>query len=115
MKKLKLSIAERLTALAIFNNPENKVATENLKVYLDDVNQFRVSEEEKKEIKWNEEKNDKGMITRVTWKDEGVDMKQIKMDEFTSKFLTEKLDGQEYSATDLLAVSAISLLEKLKN
>jgi len=114
MKELKLNVPERLVALGIFNNPQNKVATSELKVYLDDVGKFRLTLEEKAAVKWEDITNNEGEIISVKWNEEGVEPKAIEIDEFVRAFLQEKLEKLEGSAADPLALSIVSLLEKVK-
>lgn len=114
MKTIKLNVAERLAALAIFNNPENKVNTSDLKVYLDDVDKFRIADGEKGAMKWEDVKDEDGNVVNIKWDDANVDPKKIEMDPFTEKNLKEKLEQLEYSAVDPLANAVLSLLEKLK-
>ena len=114
-KSLKLNIAERLVAIGIFNDPENKVATSDLKVYLDDVAKFRITDLDKETVKWEEIKNDKGEITNVKWDDKDSGPTEIQIESFTEKFLKDKLNKLEYSAGSDLVSSVVSLLEKLNN
>lgn len=127
MKILELNIPERLVALSIFNNPENKVPTADLKLYLEDVSKFRLSDSDKELVKWEdikapEDVKDKdgnvtivaGTITSYQWNEAGVDPKRIEIDEFTRKFLEEKIGKLEVTASDPLAGSIASLLEKSK-
>ena len=114
-KSLKLNIAERLAALAIFNNVENKVATSDLKVYLDDVAKFRITDLDKETVHWEDIKNEKGEITSVQWDDKSAGLMEIQIESFTEKFLKDKLTKLEYSAADPLVSSIMSLLEKLNN
>lgn len=117
MKSLQCNISERLTALSVFNNPENKVATSDLKVYLDDVGKFRLTDEDKAAANWEELKQDAEKpetITGFKWDDSKNEPKAIEVDEFTRKFLEEKLTKMEISATDPFAGAALSLIDKLK-
>ena len=127
MKKLKLNVPERLVALGVFNNPETKVATSDLKIYLDDVGKFALSEEYKKQIKWKEvvveeDVHDgegklikkKGTIDTYHWNEEKVDQPEFQIEEFTRKLLQEKLEALETTAGDQLAGSYVSLLDKIK-
>jgi len=110
---IELNIAERLVSLAVFNNPENKVATEHLKIYLEDVHKFRIDDKEKEEIAWEELKNEEGQITSYKWNNPGY-TKEIDIDSFTHTFLKEKITALEYSAADPLAGAVASVLEKLQ-
>ena len=117
MKSLQVNTAERLSALSVFNNPENKVATSDLKVYLDDVAKFRLTDEDKVANKWEELKQDAEkpeVVTGYKWDDSGTEPKTIEIDEFTRKFMQEKLVKMEISATDPFAGAVLSLIEKLK-
>jgi len=114
MKKFKLTIAERLAAIAVFNNPENKVPTSDLKIYLDDVAKFRITDLDKETINWHEEKDKEGRVVTVGWDEKDAGPTDISLDDFTVKFLKEKLDKLEYSAADSLAGSVLTLIEKLK-
>lgn len=127
MKILELNIPERLVSLSIFNNPENKVPTSDLKLYLDDVSKFRLSEADREIVKWEDIKSEedqlnakgeivakKGDIVSYKWSEAGVDPKKIEIDEFTRKFLQEKIEKLEVTASDPLAGSIASLLEKVK-
>ena len=117
MKSLQVNTAERLSALSVFNNPENKVATSDLKVYLDDVAKFRLTDEDKVANKWEELKQDAEkpeVVTGYKWDDSGTEPKTIEIDEFTRKFMEEKLTKLEISATDPFAGAVLSLLGKLK-
>lgn len=115
MKSLKLNIAERLAALAIFNNPENKVTTSDLKVYLDDVAKFRITDLDKETVHWKDIKDEAGVVTSVSWDDSQVGPTEIQIDKFTEKFLKDKLEKLQYSAADPLAGSVLGLLEKLNS
>lgn len=117
MKEIKCNVAERLAALSVFNNPENKVATADLKVYLDDVAKFRLSDEDKVAVNWEELKQDAEkpeLTTGFKWDDTKTEPKPIELDEFTRKFLEEKLTKLEVSATDPFAGAVLSLIDKLK-
>lgn len=127
MKILELKIPERLVAISIFNNPENKVPTADLKLYLEDVNKFRLSESDKELVKWKDilaEEDQlnakgevlvkKGGIASYQWDESGVDPKRIEVDEFTRKFLEEKIGALEVAASDPLGGAIASLLEKVK-
>ena len=82
MKILKLSIAERLVALAIFNNPQNRVSMENLKIYLDDVGKFRISEADKKAVAWEDILNEKGILVSAKWQPSMEEPKKIEIEPF---------------------------------
>ncbi len=114
MKSLQLTANERLCALSIFNNPENKVATEHLKVYLDDVDKFRLTEEEKTAVKWKDIKDEQGVIVSVQWDATDFPEKEFEVDEFTRKLLEDKLKSLEVSAADPFASTVPSLMEKIK-
>lgn len=114
MKTLSLNIPERLVALGVFNNPENKVATSDLKVYLDDVAKFRITPEDRVAVNWEDIKNEKDELVSYKWNEEGVEPKTLEVDEFTRKFLEEKLAKLEVSVADPLAGSIAALSEKLK-
>lgn len=113
MKTLSVAVAERLAVISIVNNPENKVATSDLKVYLSDVDKFRFTEEEKIAIEWNEEKNAEGQVVAFKWSPTAPE-KSVEIEEFTRKFLEEKVAKLEVAASDPLANPIMSLLEKLK-
>lgn len=113
MKTINATIFERLAALQIINNPENKVATEHLKVYLDDANKFSISQEEREQIGWEDIKNDQGEIIQVKWSNTDYS-KDIELSDFTVSFLTDKFKAREYSAADPYALAAAQLIEKLK-
>lgn len=115
MKSLKLNIGERLAALAIFNNPENKVATSDLKIYIDDVSKFRITDLDKETVKWTEKKNEEGETESVSWDDTDAGPTEIKIESFTEKFLKDKLAKLQYSAADPLVKSVLSLNEKLNS
>jgi len=109
---VKLNIGERLVALAIFNDGNNKVPTADLFQYLQDAGKFNVTEEDKKESGWE-----------IIMKDDQVDgwkcanimlEKNIDFGGFTKKFLAEKLAKMEFSAADPLSRFVPTLLEKLK-
>lgn len=112
MKALSLTIAERLAAISIFNNPENKVPTTDLKVYLFDVDKFRLSEEDKLACKWEEIKNENGEVTSFKW-DASAAEKSFEIEEFTRKFLHENLTKLEISAADPFAGPVATLIEKV--
>ena len=114
-KSLKLNIAERLVAIGIFNNPENKVATSDLKVYLDDVAKFRITDLDKETVKWEDIKNEEGVVVSVKWDDKDAGPTEINIESFTEKFLKDKLNKLEYSAADGLVGAVPTLLEKLNN
>lgn len=112
MKTLTLGIAERLAAISVFNNPENKVPTSDLKVYLADVDKFRLTEEDKVAANWTEEKNENGEVVSYKWSPTAPE-KTFEIDEFTRKFLEEKLKKLEVSAVDPFAGPVASLTEKV--
>lgn len=112
MKTLSLTIAERLAAISVFNNSENKVYTSDLKVYLFDVDKFRLSEADKVACKWEEIKNESGEVTSFKW-DVAAEEKTMEIDEFTRKFLHDKLEKLELSAADPFAGPIASLMEKV--
>lgn len=127
MKTLSLNISERLAALSIFNNTTNKVKTSDLKIYLDDVHKFRLTDEEKEKVKWTEllAEQDvlnefgqviikKGDPSSVTFDTTVLGEVYIDINDFTHSFLNEKLAELEYSANDQLVSSILSLMEKLK-
>lgn len=114
MKTIKLDIRERLVGLGVFNNPENKVATSELKGYIDDASKFSISEEDRVAINWEDIKDEEGNLTGYRFDDKDQEPKEIELSDFTAKYLTDKLEAMEYSAADQLALSIISLLEKLK-
>ena len=114
MKTLQLNIPERLAALSVFNNPESKVPTENLKIYLDDVDKFRLSDEDKVAVKWEEIKSENGDTIHYKWDQTGVEPKSIEINEFTRKFLEGKLQKLEVGVSDSLASAIVSLVEKIK-
>lgn len=110
---MNLTVAERLAIISVVNNPENKVPTSDLKVYLSDVDKFRFTEEEKTAIEWVEEKNPEGQITAIKWSPTAPE-KDIEVTGFTRTYLREKVSKLEVSASDPLANPIASLLEKLK-
>lgn len=112
MKSLTVSIAERLVVISVANNPENKVPTSDLKVYLEDLNKFRLTEEEKVVAEWVEEKNPEGQLISYKWNPNAPE-KTLEIEEFTRKYLEEKVKALEVSAADPLANPIITLLEKL--
>ncbi len=114
MKTLSVNIPERLIAVGVFNNPENKVATSDLKVYLEDASKFRLTQEDKEAVKWEDIKDEAGVIVSVKWDEAGVEPKSIEIDDFTANFLKEKLSATEVSAAEPLALHYSSLLEKLQ-
>lgn len=114
MKTLKLNIKERLVALGIFNNPENKVATSELKGYLEDAAQFNITAEDKEAVQWEDIKDDKDVIVSFKFEEKDTEPKEVEISDFTAKYLLEKLESLESSAADQLALSIISLSEQLK-
>jgi hypothetical protein len=113
--KLSLTVSERVAALGIFNNPENKVATENLKAYLEDVHKFRITDEDKELCDWKEvtSEDDGKTVTNYTWNNEKAGEKEIELDSFTHSFLKDKLKSLEYSAADPLAGAIATLASKM--
>lgn len=127
MKTLALNIRERLVGLSVFNNPENKVATSELKGYLEDASKFNITEEDRQAVKWEDilAEEDilnkdgqviakKGNVISFKFDESGVEPKSIELSDFSVKYLLEKLESLEYSAADQLALSIISIIEKLK-
>lgn len=112
MKSLEINANERMLALTIFNNPQNTVATADFKIYIEDVAKFRLTDEYKEQIHFQEVTEENGNIS-WKWDDKGVAPVTIEIDEFTRKFLVEKLQARELSAADPLAPSVIALIEKL--
>ena len=113
MKTLSVTVPERLAGIAIFNNPEHKVATTDFMTWANDARKFSLTEEDKQLIGWEEIKGEDGNITSFKWSPDAQE-KSIEIDEFTRKNLMEKLSKLELTLSDPLSGAVVSLIEKLK-
>lgn len=115
MKKVSLTISERVKAIEILN--QYKGDLNKLSVVLEDIKKVNISEDEWKKAKGTEtSRDDKGNFT-INWSDKDGGEKEIELDGITAEYLVGKISetGKDggFSVSDSLIGALISLNNKL--
>ena len=114
MKKIILEIPERILLIGIFNDRNLKGDIETLKAVLDDIPKISLSEDLKKEIGFEEVKDELGNVVSFKWdKPESIEVElNEKTINLVINYIKEKSDAKLLTVADH---ALIVLNDKLKD